>query len=205
MTYTQKVSNFQQNQLEKSFWKGSSLTRYLTMVCFVVHQILLFTRCGKGWIPITYWNCLHDFSAFLESGNSQGASLLLVSSSRSREAIYNLFNSLTQSMMDGWQYDGCCNWLVWGWGGGRKEGRKEKEARKSPIQSNCIRFHQTGFLYWTTGWNQKSRPVHVTERLDNWMKINTAHSSTRDKAFSEDQHLFFNSEHAERLKNTRLP
>jgi hypothetical protein len=118
----------------------------------------------------------------------------MVSSSRPREAINNLFNSLTQSMMDGWQYDGCCNWLVWAWGGGRKEGRKEKEAQKSPIQSNCIRFHQTGFLYWTTGWNQKSRPVHVTERLDNWMKINIAHLSTRDRAFSEDQHLFFNSE-----------
>ncbi len=39
------------------------------------------------------------FSACLESGNSQGASLLLVSSSRSREAIYNSFNSLTQSMI----------------------------------------------------------------------------------------------------------
>ncbi len=49
MTYTQKVSNFQQNQLEKPFWKDSSLTSYLTMVCFVVHQILLLTQCGKGW------------------------------------------------------------------------------------------------------------------------------------------------------------
>jgi hypothetical protein len=46
MTYSQKVSNFQQNQLEKPFWKDSSLTSYLTMVCFVVHQILLLTQCG---------------------------------------------------------------------------------------------------------------------------------------------------------------
>lgn len=133
MTYTLKVSNFQQNQLEKPFWKGSSLTSYLTMVCFVVHQILLFTQCGKGWTPITYWNCLHDFFACLESGNSQGVSLLLVSSSRPREAIYNLFNSLTQSMMDGWQYDGYCNWLVWGWGGGRKEGIKRRH--RTPLCS----------------------------------------------------------------------
>jgi hypothetical protein len=43
------------------------------------------------------------------------------------------------------------DWSGGGEGEGRKEGRKEKEAQKSPIQSNCIRFHQTGFLYWTTG------------------------------------------------------